>query len=197
MTLKELLPILIPVAIVLLAAAGFLVRHYFFGGSLVQKATVSHTATQMLSLMKQNGIDVKDIKAVEAYFKGKPSDSLDLAELIVDDQKGELFSDLPSRYQVSAYLGAKADAALNVAEAMLNETELTLSILLSEKENDALNEAQEAFRKYRSAQSEFASSIVSGGSLETTFYLMEAIRLTKLRNDELREEMERRKALES
>ncbi len=195
MTWKELLPILIPILLLVLAAVGFLFRHYLFGGSLVQRATVSHTATQMLSLMKQHGIDVKDINAVEAYLKGKPVDSLELTELKPKEQE-DYFSDVPPRYQISAYLGARANAALNVAEATLGETELTLSILLSEKENETLNNAQEAFRKYREAQSEFAASIVSGGSLETTLYLMESIRLTKLRNDELREELERRKDLE-
>lgn len=194
--MSDLLKVAIPLLVLLGAGVGWLLRHYAFGGAVTQRASVSHTAAQMLSLMKQHGIDAKDLQSMEVYLQGKSDRALDIDALASTSGEGDLFPDLPRRYQISAFFGAKADAALAVAEAMLKETELTLSILLSDSENEALNNSQQAFRTYRDVQSEFASSIVRGGSLETTLYLMESIRLTSLRNDELKEELERRKRLQ-
>src|SRR5690606_2917491 len=152
----------IPIGIVLLGGAGWLLRHRWFGGALVQRTSVSHTATQMLTLMKQNGIAFEEIQAMEAYLEGKSDAALNITDAPSSKAEAAPIPELSPRDHVSAYLGAKADAALAVAEATLQETELTLGMILSAEDRVALGRAQEAFRTYRGLQSEFASSLVHG-----------------------------------
>lgn len=169
-----------------LGLIGYLVHRYRSRAKSREQATYYSDLASLAGSMKEHGLSISDIEAVDALIRTKKRQS----------RTAEVAEELrePDRYWTQAAMNMRAGAAARTADAQLDEALVSLSGFLSEDEEEALRATQEAWTTFRDRQADFAASEFEGGTMQPLIRAAERESLTRGRLAAILATIEERKA---
>tara|TARA_R110002051_G_scaffold37159_6_gene80055 strand:+ start:9114 stop:9674 length:561 start_codon:yes stop_codon:yes gene_type:complete len=167
--------IVVAVVAASLTAIGFLSRRWLTGARRHERAGLYSTLADLSGKMKQAGVSLDDLDAIEAQLRAKVRHA-DVAASAAQ---------APDRYWTQIEMNGRAFAAFQVAEAKMEVELVALSGRLDDEEQHKLDLAQAAWREYRDLHSSFVAGEYEGGSILPLIQASESTILTNERTAQL------------
>lgn len=189
--------VLVPLALLLAAAAGYFFRRAISGQAHAEDQESLERAIRLNSLLNSEGMSLKEAKELREHFrKGSGGITKAEAEAIVaktaEAEEREHSAD-PANWRTSVPfehttvgMGLKAREELDGLEGQLNYAVGEFAHECSEAREEALYKAQDAWKTFREAESDLASLLWEGGTGASLLYVGRMIELTEQRIKDIR-----------
>ena len=178
---------------VVITGLGFMIKRRITGAKAQERVTLFAGLADISAKMKQHGLSVDDVSAMEAFVSSKRRAGVLLASA---SAQTEVFREEtavePEGYWTQAAMNQRADASFRTVDAQLAEALLELEHF---SDGEHLRSAQEAWEHFREQQAEFAASQYAGGSIAPLIAASEAQAVTEQRLAWARAEIEERRRL--
>jgi uncharacterized protein YecT (DUF1311 family) len=174
---------------------GFVLKRWWIGSPKQDQAAYLNTVTDIGVKLHASGMTIDDVRQLEAMLRDPSISSSGIArraveEIAEDAEKEEEQEAFNSNFAMKIRTGA----AYKVAEAKLERVLLDLRLLLSPRENEALQVVQRHWREYRSAVENCALIEYEGGTHGPLAMMLAGLSETERRADELHAQVVERSA---
>lgn len=170
----------------------FVVKRWWTGSPKQDHATYLHTVADLGAKLRANGMTMEDVRQLEAIMRDPSVSSSSTAKQVVEEIAEE--ANEPAAFHSNVAMKGRTGAAYEVAEAKLQQVLLDLQLLLSERENEALETAQQHWCEYRRALENCALLEYEGGTHAPLAMMFAGLTETERRADELRAQVKERSA---
>lgn len=167
----------------LAGAVGYFANRILTGAGALERATHLNMLAELKSKMAASGLSVQDIQEFENELKrgDDATATAVISAISPNEEVAEDPDDLPQQYWTTAAMNARVSAQLRSLDAQLDETLTDLGTLLCEREVEALERAQRAWKAFRKRDMTFAASEYYGGSMATLVAIAHGAALTQER----------------
>jgi uncharacterized protein YecT (DUF1311 family) len=198
-SVKDNLPALIPVVILVLGGIGFLIKRYITGQHHREHAESIEKTLQVKKLLDESGLTIDEAIKLRDVLNGAKQHSETLLKPEyqnpnilssddVDDTSLEVYS-RTSKFETSTVgMDYKLSCNLRKIEADLEFAIADLHSVCSEARSEALEKAQKAWELFRAREAKFASLLFEGGTGAPILAGGKKIELTERRLNEVRAE---------
>jgi uncharacterized protein YecT (DUF1311 family) len=191
-----------PIAVLCLAAVfgaigwvargiGFIAGRWVTRSPTKERADYLHTVTDLGLKLRQGGMTIEEVRALEAVIGDCSVSSSSTAKKVVEEIAEDVASETshPEEFYPNIVMKARAGAAYEVAQARLQQVLLDVQILLSEKENAAFDVAQSHWVEYREALENCALLEYEGGTHATLAMVFAGMNETERRTEEIQRQI--------
>lgn len=166
----------------------FVVKRWWTGSPKQDHATYLHTVADFGAKLRASGMTMEDVRQLEVTMRAPSVSSSCTAKLVVEEMNE------PEALNFNVAMKGRTGAAYEVAEAKLQQVLLDLQLLLNERENEALETAQQRWCEYRRALENCALLEYEGGTHAPLAMMFAGLAETERRADELRAQVAERSA---
>ncbi|MES2174894.1 MAG: lysozyme inhibitor LprI family protein [Pseudomonadota bacterium] len=170
----------------------FVLKRWWTGSPKHDQANYLSTVADLGVKLRANGMTMEDVRQLEAIMRDPSISSSTTAQRVVEDFAEDASE--PDAFHSNVAMKARTGAAYEVAEAKLQQVLMDLQLLLSERENGALEIAQQHWREYRRALEDCALLEYGGGTHAPLAMVFAGLNETERRADELRAQVGQRSA---
>jgi hypothetical protein len=170
----------------------FVLRRWWTGAPRQEQAAYLNSVADLAAKLRANGMTLNEVHQLEGIMRSPAVASSTGASAVVEalakDAEG------PSAFHSNFAMKARTGAAYGVSEAQLRQALLDLRLLLSDREYEAVETAQDRWREYRLALEECARRQSEGGSNATLAMVVSGLSETERRAKEILAQVAERSA---
>jgi len=170
----------------------FVAKRWWTGAPRQERAAYLGSVADLAAKLRGNGMTLEDVHKFEALMQSPAVANSTAASGVVENMAQDAEDASPLQSNVA--LKARTSAAYGVANAQLDQSLMDLRLMISEREYEAVEVAQERWREYRKALEDCAFREYEGGTHATLALLLSGLGETERRTQEIRAEIAKRAA---
>ncbi len=170
----------------------FLLHRWWTGAPKREDATYLNSVADLAGKLRSNGMTIDEVHQFEKIMRKPGLSASSAATEVVEAIEEE--PDTYTAFLSNVAMKARTGADYGVADANLEKALVDLRLLFSDKENEALDVAQERWTEYRKALEVCAGLEFEGGTHAPLAGLMAGLTETERRTVEVRSQVQERAA---
>lgn len=168
----------------------FVAKRWWTGAPKQERATYLSSVADLAAKLRGSGMTLEDVHKFEALMQSEAVANSSAAGGVVANLVQDPVDSSPLQSNVA--LKARTSAAYDVAKAQLEQALMDLRLMISEREYEAVEVAQERWQEYRRALEDCALREYEGGTHATLALLLSGLGETERRTQEIRAEIAKR-----